>query len=226
MRDDDSRSRDEDAAGRGLVPLGEVAGRRLAEGEPDLRGWDVLASTGGRLATVADLLVDVDAGEVAALAVVPPGTARRAAGAWRAGPHVVLPVEHVDIDTARRAVVPDAVGRARLFALERDVPASGMASATGAAAAPHEPPGPTAVHAAPRPADAEVTVERTADGDETVRVPIVEERLVVQPVVTDVLVIRKRAVRGEQVVEADLRRERLDVDDPTRAADPPPDRRA
>ena len=59
-----------------------------------------------------------------------------------------------------------------------------------------------------------MTVERTADGGEVVRVPIVEEELVVErrPVVKEVLVIRKRAVRDERVVEADLRREQLHVD--------------
>jgi hypothetical protein len=211
------------------VPLGELAGRRLAEGEPDPRGWDVLASTGGRLGTVADLLVDVEAGEVAALALVPADADRRLSG-WRDGPHVVLPMEHVELDAARRAVVPDAVGRARLYVLERDsgtarladTPPARSAPAMGVAADAPLPPG---VRTAPLPPEAEVTVERGEDGEETVRVPIVEERLVVQPVVTEVLVIRKRKVSDAQVVEADLRREKLEVHDPTRT-DADADRRA
>jgi len=70
----------------------------------------------------------------------------------------------------------------------------------------------------------EVTVERRAvtnpdasteiryEGD-TMFVPIVEEELVVQKrtVVREELVIRRRQVQGEQVVEADLRRERAEV---------------
>ena len=206
----------------GLVPLGELGGRRLADGEPDLRGWEVRASSGDVLGVVADLLVDTAAGEIAALAVVPPEHARTIER-WRDGAHVVLPVEQVDIDASRRAVVPDAIGRARLYALERGAaPAFDLAdqgslrSAPAMGTPPRDAPLPSTVHAAPRPADADVTIERTADGEEVVRVPIVEERLVVQPVVTDVLVIRKRAVADSRVVEADLRRERLDVHDTTR----------
>ena len=218
MHHDDLRP---DAAA-GLVPIGELGGRRLADGEPDLRGWEVRASSGDTLGVVADLLVDTAAGEIAALAVVPPDRARTLAR-WADGAHVVLPVEQVEIDASRRAVVPDAIGRARLYVLERsagpalDLPEHGsLRSAPALGTTPSDAPLPSTVHAAPRPADADVTIERTADGEEVVRVPIVEERLVVQPVVTDVLVIRKRAVADTRVVEADLRRERLDVDDTTR----------
>lgn len=205
----------------GLVPLGDLGGRRLADGEPDLRGWEVRASTGDTLGVVADLLVDTRAGEIAALAVVPPDRARTLAR-WADGAHVVLPVEQVEIDASRRAVVPDAIGRARLYALERgaastfDLAEPGVRSAPASGTVPADAPLPSAVHAAPRPADADVTIERTEDGEEVVRVPIVEERLVLQPVVTDVLVIRKRTVSDSRVVEADLRRERLDVHDTTR----------
>jgi uncharacterized protein (TIGR02271 family) len=73
----------------------------------------------------------------------------------------------------------------------------------------------------------EVTVERRAvnnpdastevryEGD-TMIVPIVEEELVVQKrtVVREELVIRRTQVQREQVVEADLRREHVDVDGP------------
>ena len=67
-----------------------------------------------------------------------------------------------------------------------------------------------------------VTVEHTADGGSVIRVPIVEEQLVVErrPVVREVLVIRKRAVERQQVVEADLRRERVDVDQRDVRGDP------
>lgn len=77
----------------------------------------------------------------------------------------------------------------------------------------------------------EVTVERRRvdspdasaevryEGD-TMIVPIVEEELVVQKrtVVREELVIRRKQVEREQVVEADLRREHVDVDGP-RAGD-------
>ena len=221
MTHDDRQARDA-VARQGLVPIGELQGRRLAEGEPDPRGWEVIASDGGRLGTVADLLVDVAAGEVAALVVTAPAEPRTPAR-WADAPHVVLPVEHADIDPARHTVVPDAIGRARLYVLERGaIGASAiderapLRSAPAMGSAGDEASLPASVRAAPRPAEAEVTVERGEDGEEVVRVPIVEERLVVQPVVTDVLVIRKRRVPDTQVVEADLRRERLDVHDSTR----------
>ena len=68
--------------------------------------------------------------------------------------------------------------------------------------------------AAPAAGHLGVTVERTADGEEIIRVPIVREELVVErrPVVKEVLVIRKRAAHDDRVIEADLRRERVDVD--------------
>jgi uncharacterized protein (TIGR02271 family) len=68
--------------------------------------------------------------------------------------------------------------------------------------------------AAERGAEAgQVTVERTADGEEIVRVPVIREELVVErrPVVKEVVVVRKRVAQDTRVVEADLRRERLDV---------------
>ncbi len=51
------------------------------------------------------------------------------------------------------------------------------------------------------------------DGDE-IRIPIVEEEVIVQtrPVVREEIVIRKHAVSEERIVEADVRRERIDVD--------------
>lgn len=50
-------------------------------------------------------------------------------------------------------------------------------------------------------------------GDE-IRIPIVEEEVVVEtrPVVKEELVIRKHAVKSDETVEADLRKERIDVD--------------
>lgn len=74
----------------------------------------------------------------------------------------------------------------------------------------------------------EVTIERrpvsgaragTADiGEDEIRIPVTEEEIVVEkrPVVKEEIVIRKQAVTEEQTVEADLRKERVDVDDSNR----------
>lgn len=74
----------------------------------------------------------------------------------------------------------------------------------------------------------EVTVERRAvtDGqladdlpDDVIRIPIVEEEIVVEkrPVVREELIVRKRAVQDTEIVEADVRRERVDIEDRTHA---------
>jgi uncharacterized protein (TIGR02271 family) len=63
--------------------------------------------------------------------------------------------------------------------------------------------------------------------DDEIRIPIMAEELVVEKrlVTKEVLIIRKRAVTEERVVEADLRRERVEIDDPARrvvGVDPSP----
>jgi uncharacterized protein (TIGR02271 family) len=65
-----------------------------------------------------------------------------------------------------------------------------------------------------------VTDGRTASAstptstEQEIRVPVIEEEVVItkRPVVKEELVIRTRLVTQEHVVEADVRRERVDVD--------------
>jgi uncharacterized protein (TIGR02271 family) len=71
----------------------------------------------------------------------------------------------------------------------------------------------------------EVTIERHAVnrdrggdveiGEDEIRVPITEEEIVVEkrPVVKEEIVVKKRAVEETENVEAEVRRERVDVDD-------------
>lgn len=182
---------------RGAVPLAELSAHRMADDEPDVRGWDVVAPDGEPIGRVRELLVDRASAEVAA--VVADLTMRAADDASA----VVLPVERVALDEGRRAVVArDAVVADRTppnVLEDREVrrPRIGDLGALPDDAAP-----------------AGVSVERSGD-EEIVRVPIVEERLVVErrPVVTEVVTIRKRLVRdGERTVEADLRKERVEVE--------------
>jgi uncharacterized protein (TIGR02271 family) len=51
--------------------------------------------------------------------------------------------------------------------------------------------------------------------DEEIRVPVTEEEVVVEkrPVVKEELVVKKRAVEGKRDVEADVRKERVDIDE-------------
>jgi uncharacterized protein (TIGR02271 family) len=75
----------------------------------------------------------------------------------------------------------------------------------------------------------EITIERrpiSADaaasanieiGEDEIRIPVMEEQAVVEKrtVATEEVVVNKRSVTEQETVEADLRRERLDVDDST-----------
>ena len=58
-----------DAAVPGLVPLRQLAGYRIADGAPDVRGWSVIAGDGTGVGTVADLVVDTDAETIRYLVV-------------------------------------------------------------------------------------------------------------------------------------------------------------
>ena len=44
-----------------LVPLADLSGYKIADGDPDPRGWAVLASDGTRLGRIDDLIVDPEA---------------------------------------------------------------------------------------------------------------------------------------------------------------------
>lgn len=198
------------SAGSALVPLSRLTSVRMADGEPDVRGWPVVTSDGGvSLGRVVELLVDPATSEIAALLVAVP-QADQAQGGGRS----VLPMEHVHIDDRQDRLLADPAALA------------GYAEPTSATAGV---PGAVTASGALSGADlSRATTGRDANGDEVIRVPVVEERLIVEkrPVVTEMLVIRKRAVQTNRVVEADLRRERVEVDqrDFTRDADPRPPR--
>ena len=104
-RRDESRV-NRDAAGVGphvrggtrLLPLGELDRIRIAEGEPDIRGWEISMLSGTVIGRVTDLLVDPDAGEVVMLDVDLAGTDR----------HSYAPIRAAQIDRARRRVIIDS----------------------------------------------------------------------------------------------------------------------
>src|SRR5689334_11228405 len=100
------RDRQRDAAGIGpyardterLVPLSELGRWDVAEGEPDIRGWEVRTVGGRELGKVKELLVDPDANEVVMIDVDLSGSDRRAQ----------VPLRIVEIDRARRVVRMDS----------------------------------------------------------------------------------------------------------------------
>lgn len=71
---------------------------RVADGEPDIKGWAVYASTGRELGKVDDLMVDVEACEVVMLDV----------DLRRGDRHSLVPIRAAWIDHAARRVVLDA----------------------------------------------------------------------------------------------------------------------
>lgn len=83
---------------RHLRPLRELGKFRVAEGEPDVRGWAVYSSTGRELGEVHELLVDMDAGEVVMLDV----------DLKRNDRHTLAPVRAAWIDHASRRVIINA----------------------------------------------------------------------------------------------------------------------
>src|SRR4051794_26075191 len=95
-----------DAAGIGpyakererLVALSSLDSWNVAEGDPDIRGWEVRTVSGRQLGVVADLLIDSDAGEVVMLDIDLPGTDR----------HTFVPIRVVQIDRVRRLALMDS----------------------------------------------------------------------------------------------------------------------
>jgi hypothetical protein len=95
-----------DAAGIGphlregmrLVPLRELEGFRLADGEPDIRGWHVQTVSGRKIGEVDDLLVDEASGEVVLIDVDLDGTRKR----------TLAPARAVQLQRDRRVVLIDS----------------------------------------------------------------------------------------------------------------------
>src|SRR5690242_8014280 len=100
------RDRQRDAAGIGpyaqdaerLGRLSDLGKWDVAEGEPDIRGWEVRTVGGRELGKIKELLVDPDAGEVVMLDVDLGGSDR----------HALVPLRIVEIDRPKRVVRMDS----------------------------------------------------------------------------------------------------------------------
>lgn len=80
-----------------LVPLGELGKFKVADGEPDIRGWAAYTSTGREIGRVSELLVDTDANEVVMLDI----------DLRRDDRHTLAPIRASWVDQATRRVVID-----------------------------------------------------------------------------------------------------------------------
>jgi hypothetical protein len=83
---------------RGLVPLHHLKDFNIADGEPDIRGWDVRTLSGREIGSVEELLVDPDRGEVVMLDVDLRGE----------GGHAEVPIRAVQLDRDRKVVIVDS----------------------------------------------------------------------------------------------------------------------
>ncbi len=96
-----------------VVPLGQLDDFTVADGDPDVRGWEVLGADGRRIGEVDELLVDPRAMKVRYLDVdVDEGMAT--------GPgdrHVLIPVGYARLDVDRDCVRVDTLEAAALAAM-------------------------------------------------------------------------------------------------------------
>lgn len=165
----------ENARRHRLVSMHELDGYTIAEGEPDIRGWDVRTLSGQEIGEIEDLLIDTDRGEVVMIEVE----------MREGGVHAEVPIRSVQLDRESKAVIVDSGdidarhdqrSRDRLRAVERSdeiQDARGDESRTVTYGGREQ-------HSA--------DVERTADdGDEVVveRRPVIEEVVVRRRVVDE-----------------------------------------
>ena len=201
--------------GAGLRRLHELDDYEVADGNADVRGWEVRDNDGRRLGRVHDLIVSVSELRVRYLDIDAED-----------GGHALIPVEAAQIDGVHDDVVVNDVSVIRRN-YQRTGSDSGHVEAHRHLDA-SVPTTPRRQVGAPVPTDAVRPLHAspaTASGE--IRVPLVHEEAVIEkrPVVREEIVIRRRMVRDDRPVEADLRRERLDIEGPvtqgqTRRANP------
>lgn len=96
-----------------VVPLGQLDDFKVAEGDPDVRGWEVMASDGRKIGEVDELLVDTSAMKVRYLdvdvddGVIGDGMDR----------HVLIPIGYARLEQERDCVMVDGLASADLNAL-------------------------------------------------------------------------------------------------------------
>lgn len=90
-----------------VVPLNSLDGWKVADGEPDIRGWEVLSADGTRVGKVDELLVDTTANKVRYVDVDMTDDRR----------HVTIPVGYARLDRGDNRVMVDKLGTEQLRAL-------------------------------------------------------------------------------------------------------------
>jgi hypothetical protein len=94
---------------RRLVPLKDLGDYKVAEGEPDIRGWNVYTATGREIGDIEELLVDTDMGEVVMVDI----------DLKRDDRHTLAPIKAAWIDRPNRRVVLNTT----MFDVDDEIPA-------------------------------------------------------------------------------------------------------
>lgn len=96
-----------------VVPLSDLDDFHVAEGEPDVRGWDVMASDGQRIGEVEELLIDTTADKVRYLDVDVDSNVLNA----QENRHILIPIGYARLDEENNRVMVDELDTTRLAAL-------------------------------------------------------------------------------------------------------------
>src|SRR3712207_8809180 len=86
-----------------VVPLKQLDDFKVAEGEPDVRGWEVMSSDGRKIGEVDELLIDTNAMKVRYLDV----EVDRGMIAEGGDRHVLVPIGYARLERDRDCVVVD-----------------------------------------------------------------------------------------------------------------------
>jgi len=234
----------------GLRPMSDLSDYRVESGDPDPRGWSVIGSDGDRIGRVVDLLVDPAAMKVRQLLVdtdadrgnadalitldvedvdVRPNTrevlVRGEAGqAFDTAAHRYEGTYSSTAGTAKeherltRTEEELAIGKREVARGEVRI---GKHVETEHVTEPVTRRREELVIER-RPVEAGARGDAATIGDAEVRVPLMEEELIVEkrPVVKEELVVGKRVVEEREEVEADVRREEFDIDENLERASP------
>ena len=192
--------------------------RELEDGEPDIRGWPVRDGAGNRVGTVDDLLLDTET-EIVDTIALDDGQKYPVDGIEIGDDSVYLPGAAGDSGTTA------GTDEARVQRSEEELRAGTRERQAGHIKVRKQVKTEREQVRVPKRRE-EVSIERVPVegeaseaeiGEDDVSVPVVEEEVVVEkrPVVKEEIRVRKDVVQDEEVVEEDVRKEEIDIDDGT-----------
>ncbi len=198
--------------GSGHIKLRD-SDRVLEDEERDIRGWPALDEAGNEVGRVEDLLLNTDTEFVDAIAL-DDGRSYPIGGIEIGDEAVYLLDAGVAGEVAEDLKIQRSEEELRAGTRERE---AGSMRVRKKVVTDHErlevPVSREEVEVERVPVDRETSEQEI--GDDEVRVPLTEEEVVVEkrPVAKEEIRIRKDAVEDTEVVEEDIRREEVDIDD-------------